>query len=179
MTTAENPTLEPSYEQRLQTLLEGHRRNPLTTTLRGARILSAIMLPWFRLYPPAGFGAICTTGRNTGKTRRRCVRVIRQGNRAFLVAIPGSNAAWLKNIEADPHVRLRIRGGSVAGTARRVVNTGDLDEASDAYCGTVNRMDFLAYVVHRPGRPTPERISDLHRLWFRTGTPLVITLEST
>lgn len=37
----------PPPQEQLRAYLEGHRRNPLTTTLLGGRILSALQLPWF------------------------------------------------------------------------------------------------------------------------------------
>jgi hypothetical protein len=57
--------MDMSPEDRRKALFEGHRRNPLTTRPQGGRLLSAIMLPWFGLLPPAGFGVITTTGRKT------------------------------------------------------------------------------------------------------------------
>ena len=47
------------------------------------------MLPLFLLRPPSGFGVIETTGRKTGKTRRKCVRAIRRGNKVYLVQLRG------------------------------------------------------------------------------------------
>jgi hypothetical protein len=61
-----------------------HRR--LLRTGRDGRILSALMLPRLRWAPPAGYGVLTTTGRKTGKPRRKCVRVIRRGDRGYLVA---------------------------------------------------------------------------------------------
>ena len=51
---------------------------------KDGRILSAAMLPFFLVRPPSGYGVITTTGRRTGKTRRKCVRVIRRGEKAYL-----------------------------------------------------------------------------------------------
>jgi hypothetical protein len=58
------------------------RHNPFVRSASWARVLSALMLPRFTIIPPAGFGVLTTTGRKTGKTRRKCVRAIRKGNRA-------------------------------------------------------------------------------------------------
>ena len=55
---------QTSSEER-QRYLEGHRKNPLTTTDTGGRILSASQVPWFTLLPPDGFGVLTTTGRKT------------------------------------------------------------------------------------------------------------------
>jgi deazaflavin-dependent oxidoreductase (nitroreductase family) len=92
----------------------------LMRSARDGRVLSALMLPFFAVRPPSGYGVITTSGRKTGKTRRKCVRVIRRGNRAYIVQLrppelamrsPSAVAAWVWNIRANPSVRLRIRGG--------------------------------------------------------------------
>ena len=57
------------------------KRNPFLHSSTGGRVLSALMLPHFMLLPPKGFGVLTTTGRRTGKTRRKCVRAIRRGDR--------------------------------------------------------------------------------------------------
>jgi hypothetical protein len=84
------------------------------------------MLPTLQLAPPAGYGVLTTTGRKTGKRRRKCVRVIRRGDRAYLVQLvpphvgltrPGAVSGLLLNIKANPHVQLRIGDGHFEGYA--------------------------------------------------------------
>jgi deazaflavin-dependent oxidoreductase (nitroreductase family) len=152
------------------------RFNPLVRSLQGARVLSALELPFFIAFPPAGFGVITTTGRRTGKRRRKCVRAIRHGNKAYIVAIGGAEAAWLKNIRAKPSVRLRIRGGRIPGVARELRDPAERQEAIEAYCETINLADYAECAVHRRGRPTRSKISELHRAWFEGGIPLVVDL---
>ena len=152
------------------------QHNPFVRSLAGGRALSALMLPWFAFLPPSGFGVITTTGRRTGKARRKCIRAIRRGNQAYIVSIPGPHAAWLKNIRANPNVRLRIRGGTFTGIARELRETAETNAAMDAYCGTVNPADYLECTLHRKGRPTRSKIQALHRTWFREGIPLVVDL---
>jgi deazaflavin-dependent oxidoreductase (nitroreductase family) len=154
------------------------RGNPLVQTPRGGRILSASQLPLFKLYPPQGFGVLTTTGRRTGKKRSRCVRAIRRGDKAFLVAIGGEHSGWLKNARANPDVRLRIRGGSFEGVAREVRDQAEREEAMTAFCETVNPFDYLECRVHRLGRPTRAKIKELHRTWFEGGVPLVVELRA-
>jgi deazaflavin-dependent oxidoreductase (nitroreductase family) len=149
-------------------------RNPFLRSSTGGRVLSALMLPHFTLRPPAGFGVLTTTGRRTGKTRRKCVRAIRCGDKAYLVSIRPT--AWLKNVRANPVVRLRIRGGTFAGVAREP-GAGEWQQARDAYCETVNAFDYAECLNWCQGRPTRAKIMDLHRTWFERGTPLVIELE--
>jgi hypothetical protein len=48
----------------------------------------------------------------------------------------------------------------------------------EAYCGTVNPVDYLECSMHRRGRPTRTKIEQLHRTWFEEGIPLVIELRA-
>lgn len=91
--------------------LPKHKR--LLRSARSGAILSALMLPAVQLSPPGGYGVITTTGRKTGKQRRKCVRIIRRGDRAYLVQLvppqialvqPGAVSSWLLNIRANPRV---------------------------------------------------------------------------
>lgn len=152
------------------------RGNRLVQTPEGGRILSAAMLPWFNLMPPKGCGVLTTTGRKTGKSRPRCVRAIRRDDKVFVVAIGGEHNRWLKNIRANPNVRLRIRGGTFNGVARDLVDPDERTEAKAAYCGDVNPFDYLENRAHRKGTPTKSKIVELHRTWFEGGVPLVIEL---
>ncbi|MEK6272730.1 MAG: nitroreductase family deazaflavin-dependent oxidoreductase [Actinomycetota bacterium] len=153
------------------------KRNPFTGSAAGGRALSALQLPFFLLRPPSGFGVLTTTGRRTGKTRRRCIRAIRGDGKAYIVAIKGTRTAWAKNIRANPGLRLRIRGGTFAGVARELRGTAETQHAKEAYCETVNPSDYLAYTLWRKGRPTAAKIKELHRSWFEKGGPLVVELR--
>lgn len=150
------------------------KHNPFVNSRTGGRVLSALQAPWFSLLPPRGFGVLTMTGRKTGKTRRKCVRAIRRGNRAYVVSIRPTH--WLKNVRASPEVRLRIRTGKFAGVVRDPRSAAELEEAREVYCETVNPFDYVECRMWRKGRPTRTKIEELHRGWFRDGTPLVIEL---
>lgn len=165
-------------EAQRQAYLEGHRWNPLTTNPTGARILSASQLLWFTLLPPKGFGVLTTIGRRTGKRRRRCVRAIRAGDKAYLVSLRGPYAAWLRNIKVNPDVELRIRGGRFRGIAREVADPAERARATRTFCETVNPFDRLEYPMHRRGRPTRDAVRDLHAHWYSIGTPVVVDLKN-
>jgi len=152
------------------------KHNPFLRSARGGRLLSAMQEPWFALRPPLGFGVITTTGRKTGKARRKCVRAIRRGDRVYVVSIRRS--AWLRNVEADPRVSLRIRGATFAGVARRPRDSAEAREAMEAYCGAVNPFDYAECMMWRKGPPTRAKITELHRDWFAHGTPLVVELST-
>ena len=151
------------------------KRNPFVQSAKGGRVLSATQLPWFTVLPPKGFGVLTTTGRKTGKTRRKCVRAIRRGDRVYITAIRPT--AWLKNIRANPAVRLRIRGGRFDGVARELGESPERADAQAAYCETVNPFDFAECMMHRTGRPSRAKIRELHREWFERGVPLVVELR--
>ena len=158
----------------------------LIRSARDGRLLSALMLPFFLVRPPSGFGIITTTGRKTGKARRKCIRVIRRGNKAYIVQLrppevaavrPSAVSAWVWNIRSNPNVTLRIRGGTFAGVARELTEPAELAEAREALCETVNLFDYGECNVHLRGVPTRSKIKELHRYWFDTGIPLAVDLR--
>jgi deazaflavin-dependent oxidoreductase (nitroreductase family) len=161
------------------------RRNPFIHSRRGGKTLSMLQLPFFLLRPPAGFGVLTTTGRRTGKPRRKCVRVIVNNSIAYLVMlgpimleVPTDQAIshWLRNIRANPFVRLRVCSGSFTGTARELSEPSELAAARRIYAGTVNAFDSWEYRFHTADRSTREKIQRLHEHWFDTGVPVAIDL---
>lgn len=162
------------------------RHNPFTRwPQRGGKALSALQLPFFLLHSPTGFGVLTTTGRRTGKQRRKCVRVIVDDSVAYLVmlgpvmlAAPKDEAVshWLRNIRANPIVRLRVSAGTFTGTARELSEPAELAAARRAYTGTVNAFDSWEYRFHTADRPTRDKIQRLHEHWFDTGVPVAIDL---
>jgi deazaflavin-dependent oxidoreductase (nitroreductase family) len=162
-----------------------HRR--LIRSARHGRWLSAMMLPWVLAWPGSAYGVITTTGRKTGKARRRCLRVIRRGNKAYIVSLrppelamvrPSVVAAWVWNIRSNPNVTLRIRGGTFTGLARELTDPAELAEARAAFSEKVHAWDYGECALHLRGLPTRARIEELHRYWFDTGIPLVVDLRS-
>ena len=61
--------------------------------------------------PLPGYALLETKGRKTGKPRRTPVGDGRIGNQFWLVAEHGMKAGYVRNIERDPHVRLKVREG--------------------------------------------------------------------
>ena len=61
--------------------------------------------------PLPGYALLETKGRKTGKPRRTPVGFGRVGSQFWLVAEHGMNAGYVRNIERDPHVRLKLREG--------------------------------------------------------------------
>ncbi len=60
---------------------------------------------------PPGYSLLETLGRKTGKPRRTPVGDGRVGEQFWLVAEHGRKASYVRNIEANPHVRLKLRRG--------------------------------------------------------------------
>lgn len=163
-------------EQPHNPLIRG-KTTVLGVRMHGGRLLSAVQLPLFMLIPPKGFGVLTTTGRRSGRARRKCVRAIRRGSKIYIVSIGGSRAAWMKNIRSDPHVSVRIRGGTFTGKARELGEPAELELGITAYSGAVNAFDYAECALWRKGRPTRAKIQDLHRGWFREGIPLVVDID--
>jgi len=153
------------------------KHNPLLNSAAGARALNLMHRPWFALRLPLGYGTLETKGRTSGKARRRHMRAIRDGEVAYVVAIKGEAVTgWLKNARANPHVRLRLRGGWVDGVVRDL-NANEIDRAREVYCeGQVGPFERMEYRMWRKGRPSEAKIRDLHRAWFEHGTPVAIDL---
>jgi deazaflavin-dependent oxidoreductase (nitroreductase family) len=61
--------------------------------------------------PLPGYALLETKGRKSGKPRRTPVGDGRVGNRFWLVAEHGTKAGYVRNIQRDPHVRLKLRVG--------------------------------------------------------------------
>ena len=80
------------------------------------------ILPKYLLNPPIklalamglplpGYALLETKGRKTGKARRTPVGDGRVENQFWLVAEHGTKAGYVRNIQRDPHVRLKLREG--------------------------------------------------------------------
>jgi deazaflavin-dependent oxidoreductase (nitroreductase family) len=161
-----------------------HRR--LLRSQRDGRVLSAMMLPLFWPHAPGGFAVITTVGRKSGKPRRKCVRAIRRGNTAYIVALrppevaierPTFVSGWVWNIRANPIVRLHLGVHTHTGRAHEIDDPVELEHAREAVCETVNASDYGECLLHLRGLPTREKIMALHRYWFDTGIPLAVDLS--
>ncbi|MGE2721040.1 nitroreductase/quinone reductase family protein [Mycolicibacterium celeriflavum] len=63
-----------------------------------------------------------TTGRRTGQPRRTPLGGRRVGNEFWFVSEFGENSQYVKNIKADPAVRVRLNGKWHKGTAHIVAD---------------------------------------------------------
>jgi deazaflavin-dependent oxidoreductase (nitroreductase family) len=55
-----------------------------------------------------GHAVVETVGRKSGKRRRTVVGVHEEGDTLWVVAEQGRHAGYVRNAEADPHVRVRL-----------------------------------------------------------------------
>jgi deazaflavin-dependent oxidoreductase (nitroreductase family) len=72
--------------------------------------------------PLPGIAILETTGRKTGQPRRTPVGRHVDGDTCWIVAEHGRKAAYVRNIEADPRVRIRIGRRWRTGTAHVLPN---------------------------------------------------------
>lgn len=93
-------------KRRLVTALQVRVFNPPVRALAARGLLPGIAL-------------LETTGRKTGEPRRTPVSngLERATNTFWIVAEMGRRAGYVRNIEADPRVRVRVRGRWRSGTA--------------------------------------------------------------
>ncbi|GAT07443.1 nitroreductase [Mycolicibacterium novocastrense] len=79
-----------------------------------------VMNPMMRLLP---FQTLLeTTGRKSGQPRRTPLGGRRVGNEFWFVSEFGENSQYVKNIQADPAVRVRLNGKWHKGTAHIVAD---------------------------------------------------------
>ena len=94
----------------------------LTICSRRAKVLLARTFQRYTLNPlmrllltiginPFGVAILETRGRLSGKTRRVPVGNGRKGDSFWIIAEHGSRAGWVRNIQHDPRVRVRLRIG--------------------------------------------------------------------
>lgn len=61
--------------------------------------------------------ALETIGRTSGQPRVTPIGGLKDGNTFWLVSEFGTHSQYVKNIEVNPHVRVRVRGRWYSGTA--------------------------------------------------------------
>jgi deazaflavin-dependent oxidoreductase (nitroreductase family) len=74
---------------------------------------------------------LTTTGRRSGRPREIEIWFTGRGGRYYLVAERGEAAQWVRNLRADPRVRVRVGDRSFDGRARVVDADAEPDLAAD------------------------------------------------
>lgn len=70
--------------------------------------------------------SLITTGRSTGRPHEIPIWFAAVADRVFMLAGGREKAHWVRNLQADPVVRVRIRGRTFEGHGRAV--EGDADD---------------------------------------------------
>jgi deazaflavin-dependent oxidoreductase (nitroreductase family) len=89
----------PASVHRLLLSLQRHVVNPI------------VKLAWNARLPIPGDALLETTGRRTKRRRYTPVCDGMDGDVFWLISQQGRQADWIRNIESDPHVRIKVRGG--------------------------------------------------------------------
>lgn len=111
------PLLDPARKRRAVLWFERHIQNPV---VRRA-LDSGVPLPMFAMLE--------TTGRKTGQTRQTPLINGVDGDTFWIVAEHGRRSAYVRNLEADPRVRVRIAGRWRTGTAHVLDNDDPIARA--------------------------------------------------
>jgi deazaflavin-dependent oxidoreductase (nitroreductase family) len=74
---------------------------------------------------------LTTTGRRTGLAREIEIWFTEHGGRFYLIAEHGERANWVRNIQVNPRVTVRVGDRRFAGTARIVQDSRDPDLARE------------------------------------------------
>jgi deazaflavin-dependent oxidoreductase (nitroreductase family) len=125
-----------------------------TLTARLARFAERYVLnPQLRLglelgLAPRAFALLETTGRRTGQARRTPVGNGLLGENFWLVSEHGRYAGYVRNIDANPHVRVKVGGRWRAGTAQ-VLPEDDAMARLDAVASALGRMRRLDAAIFR------------------------------
>ena len=83
---------------------------------------------------------LTTTGRRTGLPREIEIWFTERDSRFYIIAEHGEHANWVRNIQANPHVRVRVGDLQFTGTARLVV-----DEREPELARTVKALSDAKY----------------------------------
>ena len=88
------------------------------------------LLAWLGVLP--GHALIETHGRRSGRRRRTVVGIHVDDGTGWIVAEHGRHAGYVRNLQADPNVRVRLRGRWRDATAE-VVPDDDPQERLDSF----------------------------------------------
>lgn len=107
------------------------------------------------------FCYLTTKGRRSGRPHTIEIWFATSDSRLFLMSGGGRAADWVRNLQADPSVTVRVGSQTYSGTARVVV-----DRSEEALA---RRMLATKYQGWREGKPLSR--------WARTALPVAIDLH--
>ena len=93
------------------------------------RLLNPVVrLAWALKVPIPGDALLETTGRRSGRPRHTPVCDGLDGDVFWLVSQRGRHADWVRNLEVDPRVRVKVRGGPSASWRSGTAHVLDGDD---------------------------------------------------
>jgi deazaflavin-dependent oxidoreductase (nitroreductase family) len=101
---------------------------------------------------------LVTTGRRSGEPREIEIWFAARGDTIFMLSGGGDAAHWVRNLVADPRVRVRIGGREFTGTARVVQGGPDDPVAREAIAAKYGTTGL--------------------RTWLRTSLPVAVDLDA-
>lgn len=133
------------------------------------------LVTWLGLLP--GHTLLETTGRSTGRRRRVVVGTHVDHDRLWIVAEQGTHAGYVRNLSANPRVRVRIGRRWVDGTAQLVAED-DVRSRLDSFGMPMHARNVRRYGTElRTVRVDLDRTSVRRpprtRRWGRSGPPPV------
>jgi len=153
--------------------------NPLAMSKTFHKVGHLTNTALWRVAPtPRGLAVLTTTGRRTGKLRHRAIRAVRDGDLVYAVALFGDDSAWVKNLRAQPNVKLKLGGTTYHAFARDVRQGEDQDRAARAYVAGAGWFDYVDYANFLWSVPTRAKMLRAYEQWFTSGTPVVFELRT-
>jgi deazaflavin-dependent oxidoreductase (nitroreductase family) len=89
---------------------------------------------------------LTTTGRRTGEPRRITIWFAAVGDVVFMLAGGREDAHWVRNLRADPRVRVEIRGRTFEGRGRAVEGEVDDPLAREAVAAKYGTKGLTAWL---------------------------------
>jgi deazaflavin-dependent oxidoreductase (nitroreductase family) len=101
-----------------------------------------------------GFGIIVHRGRRSGRMYRTPVNIFRRGDRYIIALTYGSNADWVRNVQADGGCAIETRGRTLYLSRPRLFHDESrrpVPAPVRLVLGLVNVNDFLELTVDNEG----------------------------
>lgn len=83
---------------------------------------------------------LTTTGRKSGRRRVTPLQYEEMDGRIYLGAARGLKTDWIRNIQANPRVEVRVKARKFTGTARVVTDPGQIADFLELRCQRHPRM---------------------------------------
>jgi deazaflavin-dependent oxidoreductase (nitroreductase family) len=106
---------------------------------------------------------LTTIGRRSGEKRVTPLQYEEIEGRYYLGSARGIQADWVRNIQADPHVEVRVKSCRFAGQAEVVTDPARIADFLEVRLDRHPRMIGLLMerVHHLPRRPSREQLEEL------------------